>query len=360
MRLLQRDLAISGCRIKCAFAILAFIYPLTMHSAAWADGFQQIRTFDPNKGFVAGNGSQTSAGSQSFSPPAGWSTQQSTGQNRSGQTGATASAGPTTYNSSMTTRDYSQSTATSDRNNAGADEQTDDSSRDSKHHKHHHKFLIFGHHEDDAQANETTDTSGNAVTRSPIVRSSTIQQNNKLYIPPSPTYNQEPVETVSLPVIVPHTSSPVIPPEPRQKPSIPVVDPNARLPLVQSSGAKSALAWRARAWRLANEADDTATALKHPSKILNCSPDEALTAAANCCRAKGAQIIGQSLPAGQLGVRFTDSANNRSLMIFVARSVGNNRTLLKASAESDKVQKIALSNDLIQQAAAIIDGKGLL
>ncbi len=44
-------------------------------------------------------------------------------------------------------------------------------------------------------------------------------------------------------------------------------------------------------------------------------------------------------------------------MIFVARSVGNNRTLLKVSAESDKVQRIALSNDLIQQAAAIIDGK---
>jgi hypothetical protein len=141
---------------------------------------------------------------------------------------------------------------------------------------------------------------------------------------------------------------------------LPPIDQNARLPLVQTAGAKPALAWRARAWKLANESDDASIAMKHPSKILNCSPDEALSAAVNCCRAKGAQIVGESLPAGQLGVRFTDSSNNRSFIIFIVKSLGNNRTLLKACADSDRAQKIALSNDLIEQAAAIIDGKGLL
>jgi hypothetical protein len=336
MRQQQRDFAISDCRIRFAIAVLLFIYPLTSHSAAWADGFQQIRTFDPNKGFVAGNGPQSTTGSQPYSTPPGWTTQQTAVQGRSGQNGVASSASTTARN------------------------EEDDESRESKHHKHHHKFLIFGHHEDDAPTNDSAAASDDVAPTGPVERTTTIQQNNKLYVPPSPTYFQEPVESASMPVVVPRTASPVVPPEPRQRPTLPAVDQNARLPLVQTAGAKPALAWRARAWKLANESDDASTAMKHPSKILNCSPDEALNAAANCCRAKGAQIVGESLPAGQLGVRFTDSSNNRSFIIFIVKSLGNGRTLLKACADSDRVQKIALSNDLIQQAAAIIDGKGLL
>jgi hypothetical protein len=310
-------------------------YPLASHSAAWADGFQQIRTFDPNKGFVGGNG-QSTTGGQAYSTPSSWSTQQTAAQGRYGQNGVAASTSTT----------------------IGSDEE--DESRESKHHKHHHKFLIFGHHEDDAPSNDSTAAGDDVAPRNAVERTTTIQQNNKLYVPPSPTYFQEPVESASMPVVVPRTPSPVVPPEPRQRPALPAIDQNARLPLVQTAGAKPALAWRARAWKLANESDDASTAMKHPSKILNCSPGEALNAAASCCRAKGAQIVGQSLPAGQLGVRFTDNSNNRSFIIFIAKSLGNNRTLLKACADSDRVQKIALSNDLIEQAAAIIDGKGLL
>ncbi len=355
MRPLQRDFAISDCREGIASAMSAFTCLVTVTcSAAWADGFQQIRTFDPNRGFVAGNGSQPGSqtssrtgsqtsiqsSAQSFKPPAGWSTQQTSISNSSKASNVAVSS-------------------------VAVAEASEENSSESKHHKHHHKFLIFGHHDDAEQSEENAQAAASTPSRLPVEQTTSqqnnnSQQNNKSYAQGAPVYAPDQVQAVSMPVVVPRTPSPVVPPEPRQKPSMPVVDQSARLPLVQNSGVKPSLAWRTRAWRLANEPDDATTALKHPSKILNCSTDDALGAAANCCRAKGAQIIGQSLPAGQLGVRFTDASNNRSLIIFVAKSLGNNRTLLKACADSDRPQKITLSNELIQQAAAIIDGKGLL
>lgn len=356
---------------------------------ALADDFQRIRTFDPARGLVPGNGAQSAPATQPYNTPT----------------------------------------------NGGASSEADDASasdEQASHHKHHHKFLFFGHHEDNTQsavtdandanntrsatnstrstnqsntnslnstnslnnANNPNNSSNNlnktgktaAITRPAIrpanrsVYSGTgagvgpatttnnsanwrrpqINQDDSIPTPGASPPAAETTASIGLPTVLQHGASPVTPPDAPTRPQSPAVDQSARLPNVQNAGAKPALAWRARAWKLALEQDDAALASKHPSKILNCSIEDALAAVSECCKAKGAQIIGQSLPAGQLGARFGDNAGGRALVVFVAKSIGTNRTLLKASADSARAQKIALVNDLILQAAAIIDGKGVL
>jgi hypothetical protein len=152
----------------------------------------------------------------------------------------------------------------------------------------------------------------------------------------------------------------VVPPSPPTRPESPVIDPSLRLPLVTNVNVKSPLAWRSKAWKLASEPDDPTAQSHHPSCLLSCTPEEALNAAAESCRTRGGQIVGQSLSAGQLGARFGDSTTGRALVIIVVRSIGNNRTILKASIEPERSQRLALLNDLMNQTAAIINGKGLL
>lgn len=324
----------------------AFLISTSATPPASADTFQRIRTFEPGRGLVAGSGNQSGSTSQNASQ----ATTQTSNQSRQ------MSGRPTQV-------------ASSNSNNSNTDAQSGDerSTDERKHHKHHHKFLFFGHHDDE---NVTSENDANAASDVEPPRESftPARPNNTLFTPNSKiqqapqtnsasAYNNS---TISMPVVMPRSSPQVAPPEPRQRPSSPMVDPGARLPVVQNGGAKPSLAWRTRAYRLAIEPEDTASLSKHPSRILNCSIEEALNAVADCCKSKGAQIVGQSYSAGQIGARFTDPTAGKSLIVFVAKSVGSNRTMLKASAESDRAQKVALVNDLITQAAAIIDGKGLL
>ncbi|HEY9679992.1 MAG TPA: hypothetical protein V6C86_00190 [Oculatellaceae cyanobacterium] len=365
---------------------------------AQSGSFQQIRTFDPVRGLVPGNGvnSATTPAPALTPAPAPNDTTPAALQNQrrapaSIYSGTTESTPPNGYdqNAGKNTptagwhdsdndpeqptpprRNSNYTASPAARNNSSNTQEQDYVPQATAHHKHHHKFLFFGHHDDSQNEDQRTDTASGAQQDSNPSRTyqpSARYRTPQLPVTPSTIQTPPTSSTVTdMSSVIPRSGAtpsaplPVIPPDPPPRPANPVVDQNLRLPAPMASGAKPSLAWRTRAWRLATEPDDSTTLSKHPYRILNCSTEEALAAIADCCKSKGGQIIGQSVSAGQLGARFSDAATGRAVLVFVVKPIGNNRTILKACADSDRAQKIALANDLIVQAAAIIDGKGLL
>jgi hypothetical protein len=398
--------------------------PLTGVAPAFAQSgsFQQIRTFDPVQGLVPGNGPNgktapsASSGSSGFSGSGGSARSASPSppyaaaapyasaapytapafppdsdsiaappqarrrpsasiySGTTDTTGATQNSGPAQIDEDEAPRTppqrYSNSVPSQTRNrpNSYQSRAQEPEPETVAHHKHHHKFLIFGHHDDTPTEDRRTDMSQGAFDsgNSRASQASARYRAPQMPVVPSVIAPAPASTTIDMSTVIPRPSNaagvplPIAPPDPPQRPATPVVDQNLRLPPPAGGTNKPSLAWRARAWRLATEPDDSASLARHPSRILNCSTEEALAAIADCCRSKGGQIIGQSVAAGQLGARFSDAATGRAVLVFIVKPTGNNRTILKASADSDRAQKIALANDLIVQAAAIIDGKGLL
>ncbi|HEY9755198.1 MAG TPA: hypothetical protein V6C97_08555 [Oculatellaceae cyanobacterium] len=387
---------------------LSFIGLSASPTLAQSGSFKQIRTFDPVRGLVPGNGASSTTApatappsapayspatapsdttpstlqSQRRAPASIYSgTTESTPSNGYDQnTGkTTSSAGwhnpdndpeqptPPRRNSNSNSNSTISPTA---RSNSSNTQEQDSVPQTTAHHKHHHKFLFFGHRDDSQNEDQRADTasgtqqdSNTSRTYQPSARYRAPQlpvTPSTMQSPPTPSTVTDMSSVIPRSGATPSVPLPVTPPDPPQRPANPAVDQNLRLPAPMASGAKPSLAWRTRAWRLATEPDDSTAQSKHPSRVLNCSTEEALAAIADCCKSKGGQIIGQSVAAGQLGARFSDATTGRAVLVFVVKPIGNNRTILKACADSDRAQKIALANDLIVQAAAIIDGKGLL
>jgi hypothetical protein len=156
-------------------------------------------------------------------------------------------------------------------------------------------------------------------------------------------------------------STTIAPPDAPKRPPLPPVDSNAILPQVENVNIKPALSWRAKALKLASLPDSTTDSGKHPSLVMNGSIEDSLNALAQVCKAKGVQLLGKSIPAGQLGARMGDAASGRYLLLFVAKKISNDRTLVKAGMDPDsRPQKAAILQDVLTQAASIVDGKGLL
>jgi hypothetical protein len=156
-------------------------------------------------------------------------------------------------------------------------------------------------------------------------------------------------------------STTIAPPDAPKRPPLPPVDSNAILPQVENVNIKPALSWRAKAFRLASLPDNASDSGKHPSLIMNGSIEDSLNALAQVCKARGVQLLGKSIPAGQLGARMGDATSGRYLLLFVAKKISTDRTLVKACMDPDsRPQKAAILQDVLSQAASIVDGKGLL
>jgi hypothetical protein len=159
----------------------------------------------------------------------------------------------------------------------------------------------------------------------------------------------------------PVPSTTLAPPDAPKRPPLPPVDSNAILPQVENVNIKPALSWRAKAFKLASLPDNAPDSGKHPSLVMNGSIEDSLNALAQVCKAKGVQLLGKSIPAGQLGARMGDASSGRYLLLFVAKKISNDRTLVKAGMDPDsRPQKAAILQDVLTQAASIVDGKGLL
>jgi hypothetical protein len=312
-------------------------------------------TFDPNRGLVPGNNLENSSNGRDVAPQANYATQ-------------------TNYPT-----------------------QLQDPPQDSeKHQKHHHKFLFFGHRQDDSQTDKlsrskipsppaqsepsqsygvapssTVNWQQNApfLPKLPSNIPSTMRSKIPAKMPPSTSPNCDihsfvpsvtPESFAISPSLTPSVTPSVAPPNPPSRPAIPQVDANARLPILQNAGTKPALAWRAKAWRLSQESEGSASAAKHPYRVLQCSQKEAVAAVINSCQMKGGELYGQNATAGHLAVRFNDATGGSTLVIFVFKIVGPNQTVIKASLDTERSQKIAILNELLSQTAVIIDGKGLL
>jgi hypothetical protein len=159
----------------------------------------------------------------------------------------------------------------------------------------------------------------------------------------------------------PTPTSILAPPDAPRRPPQPPVDNNALLPQVETINIKPALSWRAKAFKLAALPDNPTDSGKHPTLVMNGSIEDSLNALAQACKAKGVQLLGKSIPAGQLGARTGDATSGRYLLLFVAKKISNDRTLVKTAIDPDsRPQKAAILQDLLLQAASIVDGKGLL
>jgi hypothetical protein len=73
------------------------------------------------------------------------------------------------------------------------------------------------------------------------------------------------------------------------------------------------------------------------------------------------RVLGESLPAGQLGAQMSDGTSGKFLLLFVTKTINENQTLVKASIEPDSHgQKTSLLKQLLGEASSIVSGKGFL
>ncbi len=94
---------------------------------------------------------------------------------------------------------------------------------------------------------------------------------------------------------------------------------------------------------------------------MNGSVEDSLNALTQACQAKGAQMLGKSLPSGQLGARVGDATAGRYVIFFVAKKLSEDRTLVKAGMDPEsRSSKATIMQELLTQAASIVDGKGMM
>jgi hypothetical protein len=284
---------------------LLLIAPLLTASLVRADEikFQRIRTFDPVRGLVPGN-ITNSLMAPKISAPGAAPASSATSPSATAQSAAASSA------AAPDLPPYQ-----ADRAKKGPPSTTDSP----------------------AQTVDQQDSNSPPVERS---------FNNGMLAPAKP----DPTPTTTL-----------APPDAPKRPPPPAVDNNAMLPQIESVNIKPALSWRAKAFKLAALPDSPTDTGKHPSLVMNGSIEDSLNALAQVCKTMGVQLLGKSVPAGQLGARIGDATSGRYLLLFVAKKISNDRTLVKSAMDPDsRPQKTAILQDLLSQAASIVDGKGLL
>jgi hypothetical protein len=161
--------------------------------------------------------------------------------------------------------------------------------------------------------------------------------------------------------LAPLTKPSILPPDTLSRPPLGTPNSNLTLPQLSNVSVRPSLSWRSKAYKLSLETGDLTASARHPGCIMNGSMQDSLNAIAQACQTNGFQILGQSLPAGQLGARQGDVNTGRYLYVFALKKIADDRTSVRASVEPDgKGQKLATLNDLLNQAASLVDGKGLL
>ena len=161
--------------------------------------------------------------------------------------------------------------------------------------------------------------------------------------------------------LAPLSQPSIMPPDTLSRPPLPTANENLVLPQLSNPTIRPNLSWRSKAYKLSLEAYDSQNNGKHPNLMMNGSVQDSLNALVQACQTNGLQIVGQSLPAGQLGARMVDATAGRSVFVFVLKKIADDKTAVKASVEPDsKGKKLILLGDLLNQAASLVDGKGLL
>lgn len=160
--------------------------------------------------------------------------------------------------------------------------------------------------------------------------------------------------------LAPLSQPSTMPPDTLSRPPLPAANENLVLPQLSNPVIRPNLSWRSKAYKLSLEGYDGQSG-KHPNLMMNGSVQDSLNALIQACQTNGLQIIGQSLPAGQLGARLTDATAGRSVFVFVLKKIADDKTIVKACVEPDsKGKKLLLLDNLLNQAASLVDGKGLL
>ena len=173
--------------------------------------------------------------------------------------------------------------------------------------------------------------------------------------------NMQPQDESNANNLAPVSQPLTMPPDTLSRPPLPQANENVILPQLSNPNVRPSLSWRSKAYKLSLESYDGPNNGKHPNLMLNGSVQDALNALVQACQTNGLQIVGQSAPAGQLGARLNDATAGRSLFIFVLKKVADDKTIVKASVEPDsKGKRLILLGDLLNQAASLVDGKGLL
>ncbi|MDR3615571.1 MAG: hypothetical protein P4L53_18570 [Candidatus Obscuribacterales bacterium] len=172
--------------------------------------------------------------------------------------------------------------------------------------------------------------------------------------------NMQPQDESDANNLAPLSQPSTMPPDTLSRPPLPTANENLVLPQLSNPVIRPSLSWRSKAYKLSLESNDGQNG-KHPNLMMNGSVQDSLNALVQACQTNGLQIIGQSLPAGQLGARLVDATAGRSLFVFVLKKVADDKTIVKACVEPDsKGKKLILLGDLLNQAASLVDGKGLL
>lgn len=173
--------------------------------------------------------------------------------------------------------------------------------------------------------------------------------------------NMQPQDESDANNLAPLSQPSTMPPDTLSRPPLPAANENLVLPQLNNPVIRPNLSWRSKAYKLSQESYNAQNNGKHPNLMMNGSVQDSLNALVQACQTNGLQIIGQSLPAGQLGARLADATAGRSLFIFVLKKVADDKTIVKACVEPDgKGRKLILLGDLLNQAASLVDGKGLL
>jgi hypothetical protein len=126
-----------------------------------------------------------------------------------------------------------------------------------------------------------------------------------------------------------------------------------------SGKAKPTLAWRAKAFRLANA--DSKSALIKSSRQFNAGFADTIDALLKACRQQGVDINSQYQNSGQLVGRMSDGSLERINILFSADQIDKTTTEVRGGLEPDSsaVQK-KLFDDIFDQANQILKQKELL
>jgi hypothetical protein len=172
--------------------------------------------------------------------------------------------------------------------------------------------------------------------------------------------NMQPQDESDANNLAPLSQPSTMPPDTLSRPPLPAANERLALPQLSNPVVRPNLSWRSKAYKLSLEGYDGQNG-KHPNLMMNGSVQDSLNALIQACQTNGLQIIGRSLPAGQLGARLTDATAGRSIFVFVLKKVADDKTIVKACVDPDaKGKKLILLGDLLNQAASLVDGKGLL
>jgi hypothetical protein len=197
----------------------------------------------------------------------------------------------------------------------------------------------------------TTTTTNTSTPASSNLKSAPSYQGND---------NMQPQDESDANNLAPLSQPSTTPPDTLSRPPLPTANENLVLPQLSNPVIRPNLSWRSKAYKLSLESNDGQNG-KHPNLMMNGSVQDSLNALVQACQTNGLQIIGQSLPAGQLGARLVDATAGRSLFVFVLKKIADDKTIVKACVEPDsKGKKLILLGDLLNQAASLVDGKGLL